>query len=80
MKDSSTEERIAVVQDGDANPYIMVPVRQISQVRALLDADKIPYWVDEDAISLDGQPAITVVNLGHRADPVAVQNLLDSAS
>jgi hypothetical protein len=59
MKDSSTKERIGVLHDGDADPYIMVPVRQISQVRALLDADKIPYWVDEFAISLDGQPAIS---------------------
>ena len=48
-------------------------------MRSLLDDAKISYWVDADAISLDGKPEITVVNLARDADPDAVQKLLDGA-
>jgi hypothetical protein len=77
MIDVSTKKPLCVSTDGDAGPYIMVPVQQIDDVRALLDAANIQYWVDEEAICLDGKPEITVVNLGHRADAVAVQSILD---
>ncbi len=80
MIDTSTEKPLTVSTDGDAAPYIMVPVRQIDVVRTLLDANEIPYWVDEDAISLDGKPEVTVVNLGHGADAATVQGILDHAS
>lgn len=80
MIDTSTKKRLYVSTDGDAGPYIMVPVQQIDDVRALLDANTIPYWVDENAISLDGKPEITVINLGHGADATTVQNILDNAS
>jgi hypothetical protein len=80
MIDTSTKKPLYVSSDGDAGPYIMVPVQQIDDVRALLDANRIPYWVDENAISLDGQPEVTVINLGHGAGPATVQNILDDAA
>lgn len=80
MIDVSTKKPLYVSTDGDAGPYIMVPVQQIDDVRTLLDANNIPYWVDEDAISLDEKPEVTVVNLGHGADAATVQNILDNAS
>ena len=80
MIDVSTKKPMYVSTDGDAGPYIMVPVQQIDDVRTLLDANNIPYWVDEDAISLDGKPEVTVVNLGHGSDAASVQNILDNAS
>ena len=80
MIDASTKKPLYVSADGDAGPYIMVPVQQIDDVRTLLDANNIPYWVDEDAISLDGKPEVTVVNLGPGADAATVQKLLDNAS
>ena len=80
MIDTSTKKRLHVSDNGDAGPYIMVPVRQIDDVRALLDANTIPYWVDENAISLDGKPEVTVINLGHGADATTVQKILDNAS
>jgi hypothetical protein len=58
----------------------MVPVQQIDDVRALLDANNIVYWVDDEAISLDGRPEVTVVNLGHGSDAASVQKILDNAS
>jgi hypothetical protein len=57
----------------------MVPVSQVEKVRSLLDQHAVPYWVDPEAISVDGRPEITVVNLGASADPVAVQKILDSS-
>ncbi len=80
MIDISTKKPLYVSTDGDAVPYIMVPVQQIGDVCALLDAKKIPYWVDEEAISLDGKPEVTVVNLRHGVDVRALQTLLDNAS
>jgi len=80
MIDSHTKRPLTVSTDGDAGPYIMVPVVQIDEVRRLLDANNVWYWVDEVAISLDGRPEITVVNLGRDADPVVVQTILDNAA
>ena len=56
----------------------MVPMAQLERVRALLDANKVRYWVDEEAISLDGKPEIAVINLGRGSNPAKVQSLLDS--
>ena len=80
MLDVSTKKPLYVSTDGDAVPYIMVPVQQIGEVCALLDANEIRYWVDEDAISIDGKPEVTVVNLKHGVDTHALQALLDNAS
>ena len=56
----------------------MVPVKQLDQVQTLLDANNILYWVDEEAIALDGKPEIAFVNLHHENNPEMVQQLLDS--
>lgn len=78
MIDTTTCQPLYVSTDGDAGPYIMVPVAQLDKVRALLDANKVAYWVDEEAISLDGKPEVAVINLGHGSNPATVQSLLDS--
>jgi hypothetical protein len=78
MIDTTTRQRLDVSTDGDAGPYIMVPVAQLDKVRALLERNKVPHWVDEEAISLDGKPEIAVINLGHGSNPAVVQSLLDS--
>lgn len=80
MINVSTEKPLYVSTDGKAGPYIMVPVLQIDDVCTLLDANDIQYWVDEDAISFDGKPEVTVINLGHGSDAERVQIILDNAS
>jgi hypothetical protein len=80
MIDVSTQKPLHVSTDGTAGPYIMVPVQQVDDVRALLDAGAIPYWVDTYAISLDGKPEVTVINLDPGTDSADVQHILDSAS
>jgi hypothetical protein len=78
MIDMITHKRLSVSTEGDAGPYIMVPLTQLERVKALLDADKCSYWVDEEVISLDGKPEVAVINLARRSDPKRVQHLLDS--
>jgi hypothetical protein len=78
MTDSRTKKGLRVSNDGTAGPYIMVPVSQLEDIRQLLESRNIPFWVEEDAISLDGAPEVAVVNLGRGADPAAVQAVLDS--
>lgn len=80
MVDTSTKQPLHVSTDGDAVPYIMVPVQQVDDVCTLLDAHDVRYWRDELAISLNGKPEVTVVNLGHRSDAANVQQILDNAS
>ena len=80
MIDISTNKPLHVSTDGNAGPYIMVPVQQIDVVKDLLDTNSIPYSVDQDAISLDGKPEVTVVNLGLGSDAESVQNILNNAS
>jgi len=76
--DTTTCQPLYVSTDGDAGPYIMVPVSQLDKLKALLDANKVPYWVDEEAISLDGKPEVAIINLDHGSSPAVVQSLLDS--
>jgi hypothetical protein len=78
MIDTTTRQPLLVSTDGDAGPYIIVPVAQLDNVRTLLEANKVSYWVDEEAISLDGKPEVAVINLAHGSNPATVQSLLDS--
>jgi hypothetical protein len=78
MNDTTTRKPLRVSTDGGAGPYIVVPVSQLDQVVALLDANKVSYWVDEEALSIDGKPEIIFVNLERGSDPAAIQRLLDS--
>ena len=78
MRDAVTQERITVLTDGDAGPYIMVPVAQVGEIAEVLRADDISHWVDQEAISLNGQPEVSVINLGRNVDVAQVQRLLDA--
>ena len=80
MTDVTTNRKIVVSTDGDAGPYLIVPVSQLGASQKLLSDNRIPHWIDDDAISLDGKAAIGVVNLGHSCDPKRVQTLLDAVS
>lgn len=78
MTDATTKKPLRVSTDGTTGPYIMVPVSQLDKVRRLLDSRHVGYWVEEEAISLDGAPEVAVINLGRGADATAVQAILDS--
>lgn len=78
MTDSSTKKPLGVTGTGSAGSYLMVPVSQLDDVRKLLDADRIPYWIDDLAISIDGEPEVTTITFRPGIDPQVVQRLLDS--
>ena len=78
MTDATTRQPLQVSTDGTAGPYIMVPVSQLDEVKRLLDAKRMGYWVGENAISFNGTPEVAVINLGREANASAVQTLLDS--
>ncbi|MFI5454567.1 MAG: hypothetical protein ACHRXM_03865 [Isosphaerales bacterium] len=79
MIDEMTTDSLRVSTDGVAGPYLMVPLPLLDAVRAVLDRHKIRYWVDADAISLDNEPAITVINFGRAGEAVQIQAILDEA-
>ena len=78
MKDVTTKQLLYVSTDGTTGPYIMVPVSQLDTVRQLLRQHHISHTVDEDAISLNGEPEVAVVDLGRGGDAKKVQQLLDN--
>jgi hypothetical protein len=80
MIDEMTQSNLRVSNDGTAGPYLMVPVTQLDAILAVLDRHKVRYWVDADAISLDNEPAITVINFGRSGDAVRIQAILDEAA
>lgn len=77
MIDIATKQKIRVKSDGDAGAYIMVPVDQLEEVTSVLEEAKITFWVDREAISLNGKPAVTVINLSRNAETDRIQCLLD---
>jgi hypothetical protein len=80
MIDEMTQNRLRVSTDVIAGPYLMIPMGQLRRVRELLDCHAIRYWVDSQAISLDGKPAIVVINFGRAGDASRIQTLLEEAS
>ena len=79
MIDEMAQSNLHVSSDGTAGPYLMVPVTQLDAVLAVLNRHKVRYWVDADAISLDNEPAITVINFGRSGDAARIQAILDEA-
>ncbi len=80
MIDEMTQnDRLRVSTAVGAGPYLMVTVTQLDAVRAVLDRHKVRYWVDPDAISLDNEPAVTVINFDRFGDAAQIQSILDEA-
>ena len=80
MTDTANRRPIRVSTDGASGPYIMVSVELLEKVRKILVENDVPHWVDHHAISVDGRPAVIVINLGRKADSHRVQGLLDAAA
>lgn len=78
MTDATTQKPLRVLIPKDAGPYIWLPAAQVDEVSALLRANGVPHWLDRFAISFEGGPETTVINLGRRVDGAAVQRILDN--
>jgi hypothetical protein len=79
MIDTANRRPLQVSTEGTAGPYIRLPLSQLDEVKRLLDARHVRYWVEEQAISFDGGPYMVVINLGREGDAAAVQAILDDA-
>jgi len=80
MTDTTTKKRFRLSGDGSVGQYLKVPLLQLKEVRGLLDSHQVRYWVDENAISLNGQPAVAFINFSGGTDGKKVQEILDSVS
>lgn len=78
MTDTVTRKPIQVETDGGELGYIRLPLAQLEAVSAVLDAHNVPYWPDEEALSIDDGPEIIWINLSRKADLAEVQRILDS--
>jgi hypothetical protein len=79
MIDSFTKKPIRVHDDGGGEPYIIVRLDQLDSVKKILDDAGCGYRVDDESISINGNPYATFVYLEHRADVPAIQKLLDDS-
>ena len=78
MIDMVENKPIKVSISGDLS-YLVVPFEQLDKITALLDANRVSHWVDEEVLSVDGGPEVAFINLSRGTDPGMVQRLLDSA-
>lgn len=79
MIDVETHKPVRVSTDGDAGPYLMVPLEQLADVRRALREHEIVHFVAEDAIELDGRPVIAIIDFARNADANLIQSALDAA-
>ena len=79
MIDQTTQKPFRIKSDEIAGPFLMLPLAQLAGVRAALDRYAIRYWVDSEAISLDGRPPRIVINFGRAGDPARIQAALNEA-
>jgi hypothetical protein len=77
MRSSIADAPLVVSTDGMAGPYITVTTDQLKPVVQALQAQGIALAVDDDAVMLDGKPALSVINLGHDTDVDRVKETLD---
>ncbi len=78
MRSSLTDAPLVVSTDGTAGPYVTVTTDQQAPVVQALRSQGIAVEVDDDAVVLDGRPALSVIDLGHSADLQKVQGILDA--
>jgi hypothetical protein len=78
--DMLTNKPLRVLTHELTPPDIRVALDQLPAVQAVLDTHKVRYWVDHQAVSVDGSPFVIVINLRHGTDPKAVQEILDRAA
>ena len=77
MRSTLADAPLVVSTDGTAGPYITVTTDQLGPVVEALKAQGIPNQVDDDAVMIDGRPALAVIDLGQDADVERVQTILD---
>jgi hypothetical protein len=78
MIDSTTKQPIQVRAHDPSLPGVVVPATQLDQVRHLLEANGVRFWVDRHQISFDGLPPVAFIEIARGTDPAWVQSILDT--
>ena len=77
MNDVELNTKLTVRAEGDAGPYLLVPIQQLQEVEAVLRAAGVRFSTSRDAIQMDGHDAIALLDFGRQADAMRIQALLD---
>jgi hypothetical protein len=77
MRTTLADSQLLVSTDGMAGPYIIVTPEQVEPVTRALQAQNIRFETDDDAVMLDGRPALLVIDLKPDVDVDRVQSILD---
>jgi len=77
MATSAADAPLTVSTDGTAGPYVVVTSEQLGPVAEALRAEGVRFQVDQEAVLLNGAPALAVIDLGMGADVTRVQGVLD---
>jgi hypothetical protein len=78
MTENPTKQPIRVFAGAESTGWFIARVDELPEVRAILEANRIRHSISEDQISLNDQPAFSVVILKRGTDAAAVQRLLDA--
>lgn len=77
---TTTKPPHRVFTDGTAGPYLLVAPEEFGPVVEALRREGVPFHIDEDAVFLNGLPALAVIDLGHDADVARVERLLGAVA
>ncbi len=78
MIDVELNQQLIVHTEGNAGPYLMVPLQQLPAVQGVLTAAGVNFSVSRDAIQLGGHEAVVLIDFGRRADATRIQAVLDA--
>ncbi len=77
MIDETTKTPLKVLSDEIAGPYMWIRESQLEEVTTRLDRHGVWYWVDSMSVSVDHEPASTVVNFGRNGKAAEIQRIMD---
>jgi hypothetical protein len=78
MIDTMTSKPLTIYIGEGGYSHLIVPETQLEQVKALFDANQVLCWVDEELLSVDGEPEVGFISFSLKADLALAQRLLDS--
>lgn len=76
MIDSKTNQRVVVMTDGNAGPYLTIPITEYDKLKQILDDAGIENSIDK-GISDDDVRLDNIINFRKSADPQRIQAILD---
>jgi len=80
MSTRTAEAPLVVSTDGTAGPYVIVTADQLDPVVRTLRDQNVALQVDDEAVMLDGRPALMAIDLGPGVDVERIQAILDRVS